>query len=358
MTLLIFYLLLALGVSFMCSILESSLLCMSPSFVKDAEEKGKKVGVVLSKLKANIDRPLAGILSLNTIAHTVGAAGVGAQAASVFGDGYFGVISAILTLLILFFSEIIPKTLGALYWKQLAGFTAYTCQFIIVGLYPLVWFSEKLTKLLSPKGGSEGQISRDEVVAMAQLGHIEGVIEENESKIIRNLIRFRSIQVDDIMTPRTVVNKLPETMTCGEAVKTESSTRFSRIPIHSEDTEHITGYVLNQKVFEQVAFDKHDTLLSEIKRPIRLVSEDDSLSNLFNNLFSHKEQIALVVDEYGGMSGLVSHEDLIETLLGLEIMDESDQTEDMRELARKQWTERAKKLGLVMPHLDEDSKED
>jgi CBS domain containing-hemolysin-like protein len=358
MILLIFYLMLALGVSFLCSVLEASLLSMSPSFVKDAHEKGKKTGVILTGLKENIDRPLAGILSLNTIAHTVGAAGVGAQAASVFGKGYFGVISAILTLLILFFSEIIPKTLGALYWKQLAGFTAYTCQFIIVGLYPLVWVSEKLTKLLSPKGGGEGQVSRDEVVAMAQIGLSEGVIAENESKIIRNLIRFRSIQVDDIMTPRTVVSKLSEGMTCGEAVNAESLSRFSRIPIHSGDAEHITGYVLKQQVLEQVAFDKHDTQLSAIKRPIRLVSEDDSLSSLFNTLFSNKEQIALVVDEYGGMSGLVTSEDLIETLLGLEIVDESDQTEDMRELARKQWEERAKKLGLVVPNLVEDQEED
>lgn len=351
MTLLILYLVLALGVSFLCSILEASLLSMSPSFVKDAEEKGTKTGAILATLKTNIDRPLAGILSLNTIAHTVGAAGVGAQAASVFGEGYFGIISAVLTLLILFFSEIIPKTLGALYWKQLAAFTAYTCKFIIVGLYPLVWISEKLTKLLSPKGPLEGQVSRDEVVAMAQLGHSEGVIGEQESKIIHNLIRFRRIQVDDIMTPRTVVSKLPETMTCGDAAKENSLKRFSRIPVHSEDAEHITGYVLKQKVLEQVAFDKHDTLLSEIRRPIRLVHEDASLSNLFNDLFPHKEHIALVVDEYGGMSGLVTNEDLIETLLGLEITDESDETEDMRELARKRWEERARKLGIVVPEV-------
>lgn len=327
---------------------------MSPSFVKDTEGKGTKTGVILASLKENIDRPLAGILSLNTIAHTVGAAGVGAQAASVFGEGYFGVISAVLTLLILFFSEIIPKTLGALYWKQLAAFTAYTCKFIIVALYPLVLISERLTKLLSPRGPHEGQISRDEVVAMAQLGHSEGVIAERESKIIRNLIRFRRIQVDDIMTPRTVVSKLPESMACGEAVKQDSLSRFSRIPVHSEDAEHITGYVLKQKVLEQVAFDKHDTLLSDIKRPIRLIHEDESLSNLFNSLFSHKEHMALVVDEYGGMSGLVTSEDLIETLLGLEITDESDETEDMRDLARKRWEERARKLGIVVPELQKE----
>jgi len=349
MTLLILYLALALGFSFLCSVLEASLLSMSPSFIKDAEEKGTKTGVILASLKANIDRPLAGILSLNTIAHTVGAAGVGAQAASVFGQGYFGIISAVLTLLILFFSEIIPKTLGALYWKQLAVFTAYTCKFIIFSLYPLVWISEKLTKVLSPNGPIEGQVSRDEVVAMAKLGHSEGVIAERESRIIRNLIRFRSILVDDIMTPRTVLSKLPETMNCGDAVKEEALKRFSRIPIHTDNAEEITGYVLKQQVLEQVAFDKHDKPLSEIKRPIHLVHEDDSLSSLFNDLLLHKEHVALVVDEYGGVSGLVTHEDLIETLLGLEITDESDEIEDMRELARRRWEERAGRLGLVVP---------
>ena len=217
-----------------------------------------------------------------------------------------------------------------------------------MGLYPLVWISEKFTKLVQPEN-SEGQVSRDEVVAMAQLGLSEGVIAENESKIIRNLIRFHHVQVDDIMTPRTVVSALPETLSCGEAIKEKRMLQFSRIPVYAEDPEHITGYVLKQQILEQVAFDKHDTPLVEIKRSIRLVSETASLSSLFNSLFSHKEQIALVVDSYGGMSGVVTHEDLIETLLGFEIMDEFDQTEDMRELARKRWQERAKKMGIELP---------
>ncbi len=349
MTLLFLYLLLALGVSFLCSILEASLLSMSPTFVKNAEKQGTKTGVILAQLKTDIDRPLAAILSLNTIAHTVGAAGVGAQATALFGQVYFGLISAILTLLILFLSEIIPKTLGAIYAKELAAFTAYSCQAIIIGLYPFVWISKKFTKSLQPENGGEGKVSRDEVVAMAQLGLSEGVIAENESKIIRNLIRFHHVQVDDIMTPRTVVGVLPENLSCGEAIKESRVLQFSRIPVFAEDPEHITGYVLKQQVLEQVAFDKHDTPLSDIKRPIRLVSETDSLSSLFNDLFSSKEQIALVVDNYGGMSGVVTHEDLIETLLGFEIMDEFDETEDMRELARKRWQERAKKMGIELP---------
>jgi CBS domain containing-hemolysin-like protein len=346
MLLLVIYLLLALGVSFLCSILEAGLLSMSPSFVKNEEEKGKKLGTILRDLKADIDRPLAGILSLNTIAHTVGAAGVGAQAATLFGKAYFGIISAVLTLLILFFSEIIPKTLGAVYWKQLAGFTAYSCLVIIRLLYPLVWISEKLTKILQPKGGREGIISRDEVVAFAQLGLDEGVIAENESKIIRNLIRFRNIRIKDIMTPRPVLGSLSESITCGQAIKEESIIRFSRIPIYTQDVDHISGYVLKQKILEQVALDKHDVVLSEIKRPIRLVAEEGSLSRLFSDLFSNKEQMAIVVDDYGDLAGLVTNEDLIETLLGMEIMDESDHTEDMRELARERWKERAKNMGI------------
>ncbi len=349
MTLLVLYLLLALGVSFLCSILEAGLLSMSPSYVKFEEETGSKRGILLGKLKGNIDRPLAAILSLNTIAHTVGAAGVGAQATVVFGNGYFGIISAVLTFLILFFSEIIPKTLGALYWKQLAGFTAYTCSVIITFLYPLVWLSEKLTKVLQPSGDGEGNVSRDEVVALAQLGLDEGVIAESESTIIRNLIRFRNIRIKDIMTPRPVLSTLSETTTCAEALERKSILRFSRIPVYLEDVDHISGYVLKQKILEQVALDKHDTPLSEIKLPIRLVAEESSLSRLFNDLFSHREQIAMVVDEYGDVAGLVTNEDLIETLLGMEIMDESDHTEDMRELARKRWEERAKKMGLEIP---------
>ncbi len=349
MALLLFYLFLALGFSFLCSILEASLLSMPPSFVKNLEGKGTKVGRRLAALKKDIDRPLAAILSLNTIAHTVGAAGVGAQAASVLGQGYFGVISAILTLLILFVSEIIPKTLGALYWKSLVGFTAYSCQVIIVLLSPLVWISEKLIRVIQPKGKIEDKISRDEVVAMAQLGLSEGVIAESESNIIRNLIRFKNIRIEDIMTPRTVVSKLDESIACDEAIRKRTDMRFSRIPVFADNPENIIGYVLKQRILEEVAFDRHSTLISEIKRPIRVISEQASLATLFSELLHSREQIAVVVDEYGSMSGIVTQEDLIETLLGLEIIDESDQAEDMRELARRKWKQRAERMGIVLP---------
>jgi CBS domain containing-hemolysin-like protein len=346
MALLIFFLLLALGVSFLCSVLEACLLSIPPSFVKTLGIGKSKTGKRLSRLKDDIDRPLAAILSLNTIAHTVGAAGVGAQAAAVFGHGFFGIISAVLTVLILFVSEIIPKTLGAVYWKGLAGFTALCCEVIIVALLPLVWISEKLTNILKPKGKTEAILNRDELVTLAQLGSKEGVIAEKESTIIRNFLRFHDIRIEDITTPRTVVAKVPETMTCGEAIKERSIIRFSRILVHSKDYDDITGYVLKQRILEEVAFDRHSTLISEIQCPIRIVSAQSSLSYLFRKLFDYNEHIALVVDEYGTMSGLVTNEDLIETLLGLEIVDESDQVVDMREFARQKWRERAKRMGI------------
>lgn len=302
----------------------------------------------MARLKGNIDRPLAAILSLNTIAHTVGAVGVGAQAAAVFGHGYFGIISAVLTVLILFVSEIIPKTLGAVYWRRLAGFTAVCCEVIIVVLLPLVWISEKLTNFFKPKGRVEAITNRDELVTLAQLSFKEGVIAEKESAMIRNLLRFHNIRVEDIMTPRTVVAKVSETLTCGDAIKDGSIIRFSRILVHSKDYDDITGYVLKQRILEEVAFDRHTTLISEVKCPIRIVSAQSSLSNLFRDLFDHNEQIALVVDEYGSISGLVTNEDLIETLLGLEIVDESDQVVDMRELARRKWRERAKRMDIEL----------
>ena len=196
-------------------------------------------------------------------------------------------------------------------------------------------------------------MSRDEVVALAQLGLDEGVIAENESNIIRNLIRLKNIRIKDIMSPRPVLGILSETTTCADALQDKSILRFSRIPVYMEDVDHVSGYVLKQSILEQVAMDKHDTALSEIKRPIRLVAEESSLSHLFNDLFAHREQIAMVVDEYGDVAGLVTTEDLIETLLGMEIMDESDHTEDMRELARKRWEQRAKKMGLEIPQANQ-----
>ncbi len=340
MFVLLIYLLLALAVSFLCSILEAALLSMPPSFVRQQQQSGSKAGALLAEIKSNIDRPIAAILTLNTVAHTVGAAGVGAQAVAVFGEAYFGLISAVLTFLILVFSEIIPKTIGAQYWRSLTSFTAYTCRAIVVGTLPLVWLSEQLTKLMQPKDIIGHGVSRDEVVALAQVGLSEGVLDETESRVIGNLIRLRGIRVESIMTPRLVLGMVSDTTTCEGAMAHRATHRFSRILVYSDSPENVVGYALRNDILRQVANDEHDKQVGALKRPIRIVSEFATVSSLFRTFVANNEQIALVVDEFGGTSGVVTMEDIIETLLGLEIVDESDRDVDMRELARQRMSER------------------
>lgn len=346
---LIGYLVLALGVSFLCSILEAALLSMPPSFVRQVERDGRRYGARLGYLKRNIDQSLAAILTLNTIAHTVGAAGVGSQAVAIFGDAYFGIISAILTLLILLLSEIIPKTLGAQYWRMLAKFTTYTCHAIVIGTYPLVLLSKRITALLQSKDHVGASVSRDEFIALAHIGKSEGVLAENESRMIRSLIRFRDLRVENIMTPRTVMGSLPEDIQCGKAIEKSPAKRFTRIPLYSQNKDDITGYVLKTDLLQTIVNGGSDTHLSELRRPVRNVSKKDTLSKLFDELLTHDEHIAIVIDEFGGTSGLVTLEDVIETLIGLEIVDESDSEVDMRELARKRWEQRAREIGLLPP---------
>lgn len=344
---LVVYLLLALGVSFVCSILEAALLSMPPSFVRQAERDGSSYGRRLSLLKKDIDQSLAAILTLNTIAHTVGAAGVGAQAVAIFGEAYFGVISAVLTLLILLLSEIIPKTLGAQNWRELAKVTTYACHAIVVATYPIVSLSSRITSLLQSKDNQGSSVSRDEIVSLAQIGSSEGILAESESRMIRNLIRFRDLKVESIMTPRTVIGSIHEETSCQQAITQTDLLRFTRIPVYSGNKDDISGYVIKTDLLQQIANGKPETRAAELKRPIRLVSELDSLTRLFDELLSHHEHIAIVLDEYGCTSGLVTMEDLIETLIGLEIIDESDNEIDMRALARERWAKRAKEMGLL-----------
>lgn len=346
MIVLFLYLALALGISFLCSILEAALLSMTPSFVSQVEQSGATYGKRLGLLKANVDQALSGILTLNTVAHTVGAAGVGSQAVAIFGESYFGVISAILTLLILFFSEIIPKTLGAQHWRSLARFTTYACHGIVIATYPLVMITKRLTALLESEDADKASVSRDEIVALAHLGRNEGILAESESRMIRSLIRFRDLRVNDIMTPRTVLSSLPESTTCEEAFELEMCVRFTRIPLFQEKRDEITGYVIKSDLLQKIAKGAPKTSLGELKRPIRVVSNFDTLPKVFDDLHFHHEHIAIVVDEYGGISGIVTLEDIIETLLGLEIVDEMDSEVDMRELARKRWKKRAKEMGI------------
>ncbi len=346
MGLLLLYVALAIGVSFLCSVMEAVLLSVTPSYVAALEREGSTVGKRLHQFKENVDRPLAAILSLNTIAHTVGAAGVGAQAAVVFGEAYTGIVAGVLTLLILVLSEIIPKTLGAVYWRTLTPALVRLLTATILVMWPLVKLSQGLTYLLS-QDEDEAAFSREEFTAMAELGEEEGVFEEKESRILRNLFRFNSLRVKDVMTPRTVIFQMPERKTIGDVVEEHDEFRFSRIPVYDGDPDDITGYVLKDEMLLRAAQEEFDVSLSEISRDILVVHETLALPDLLERLLDRLEHIALVVDEYGGVAGVVTMEDVVETLLGLEIVDEADSVEDMQALARKQWFKRARELGMV-----------
>ncbi len=346
MTLLLVYMALALGFSFLCSIMEAVLLSVSPSFVARQEQEGLRLGTRLRKFKDNVDQPLAAILSLNTIAHTVGAAGAGAQAATVFGDAYIGVISAVLTFLILVFGEVIPKTLGAAYWRRLAPSVVRLLEVTIWIMYPLVKLADTLTRWLT-KGRERSKVHRDEFIALAQLGTREGVFHKYESRILNNLFCFREVRTSDIMTPRTVLFALSENLSVDETLSLHSHLPFSRIPVYGENLDQITGFVLKNEILRAGQDKKGAALLSEMRRPLVVIPEALPLHRLFERLMDEKAHIALAVDEYGGTQGVVTMEDFIETLLGLEIVDEIDTVEDMQAMAREQWRKRALKLGLI-----------
>ena len=341
----------ALLLSFFCSLAEATLLSITPSYIADLAEREPKKSAILKALKEdNIDRSLAAILTLNTVAHTVGAIVSGAKATVVFGSAWFGVFSAVMTLLILFLSEILPKTLGAMLWRKLTGFTALFIQIITLCLYPLIWVSEKFTKLVA-RGHDVHVFSRDEFVAMAGIGEESGHINERESNIIRNLFRFSGLRAQDIMTPRTVIAALDETLTVSEALAIKGDTPFSRIPLYSEDLHTITGFVLKNEILLSVARDQLDIPLSQFRRDIMTITRSISLSKLLDLFLNTRQHIALVVGEYGETKGIVTLEDVLETLLGMEIMDEVDKVEDMQVLARQQWEKRALALGIDLDLL-------
>ena len=346
MILLFIFLFLALFVSFLCSIMEAVLLSTPPSFLIVNKEKGHHWAKVFLDLKNNVDKPLAAILSLNTVAHTIGAAGVGAQAIKVFGEASFGIISALLTLMILVFSEIIPKTIGARYWRSLAKGSSYIIKAMIIFTYPLVWLSAIITWIFSRK--EKGQTtSREEIAAMATIGAVEGVFSENEYKIIHNILKLKNVKVTEIMTPRVVVAVADEKLTLREFLKSKNYLNFSRIPVYSNNEENFTGYVFRQTVLEKLAEDQHDLLLKDIRREILIVPNSIVLYSLWEKLLEKKEHIAIIVDEYGGLDGIVTMEDVIETLLGLEIVDEKDTITDMRQYAIERWKTRQAKYKIL-----------
>ena len=350
MGLLLLYVGIALTFSFLCSLMEATILSVTPSYVAALEAKHRSVAKILRHLKEDINRPLAAILTLNTIANTFGATAAGAQAARVFGNTYIAVFSAVLTLLILFLSEIIPKTLGALHWRKLAPFTARVLWVLIPTLWPLVALSRRLTRVIS--GGRTGSVvHREEFTALAELGAREGLFRAEENRVLRNLFRLGSLRAKHIMTPRIVLFALPESATVQDVLREHTEFRFSRIPVYGDTLDNVSGYVLKDDVLLCGARDQHTRRMSELRREIVVVPESLPLPTLLERFLDSREHIALVVDEYGGTAGVVSMEDVVETVLGMEIVDEADKHKDMQELAREQWLKRARRLGLVQDDL-------
>lgn len=334
MSLLILFVVLAIGVSFLCSILEAVLLSISPSFVEASENERPEFAAKLRGLRSDIERPLAAILSLNTIAHTVGATGAGAQAAVVFDDTGVGIFSALLTLGILILSEIIPKTLGATYWRGLAPFTVRVLPFLILVQLPLVWMSQALTKFLK-RGATHSEVSREEITALTTAGHRLGVIEEDETRVVANLFELPNIRVTDVMTPRTVIEHVSEDATIGSIVEGRDTFTFSRLIVSGESIDDVAGFVLVREMLVAALRDEKDRKVSEFTRELPRVSEKIDLDTLFDFLLDRDAHIALAEDQYGGTAGLVTMEDVLETLLGSEIMDEHDIAADLQKVARR-----------------------
>lgn len=326
--------------------MEAVLLSTPISFLLAKKEEGNVWANSFMQLKKKIDKPLAAILSLNTVAHTIGAAGVGAQAVKIFGEMYFGIISAILTILILLFSEIIPKTIGARYTKSLARISYYFIKTMIVITYPLVILASFVTRLFANRKRKQ-TTSREEIAALASLGAGEGLFSDKEFIIIQNILKLKNVKVAEIMTPRVVVSVASEDLPLAEFLKNKEYLKFSRIPVFSGKLENITGYVIRQNVLEKLAEDKHNLKLKEIKRDIVIVPSSMAIFSLWEKLLERKEHIALIVDEYGGIDGIVTMEDIIETLLGLEILDEKDTITDMQKFARDRWLTRQAKYSLL-----------
>ncbi len=342
MTLLFLYLFLALFVSFLCSLLESVILSVTHSHVNLLIKENKRGGRSLKNLKENIDKPLAAILTLNTIAHTIGAAGVGAQVLKIYGNKWVALASILLTLAILIFSEIIPKNLGAVYWKKLAPFCAYLTNYLIYITYPFGLLFEVISKLIVPNKSQEETMSREEMIVAAETGAEEGVLVDKESRIIKNLLRLNLILAEDVMTPRSVVFALQKDMTVGQILKNNSPILFSRIPVYDKDIDDIIGMVLRFKIIEMSAHDCHDCKIEDLIMPIHTVLEEKPVATILDEFIKKREHIFIVNESHGGTAGIITLEDVIETLLGVEIVDEFDSVEDMRKFALEQWELRKK----------------
>ena len=336
MNTLFFYFFLALGVSFLCSLLESIILSITHSHVAVLAKTGSKAGRLLENMKENINKPLAAILTVNTVANVVGAAGVGAQAMKLFGSEWVAILSGLLTLCILIFSEIIPKTLGTVYWRPLAGPAVYMIRGLIYLTYPFVFLSNYFSKIFASENHQQ-KVSRQEVVAMAEMGEDEGSIREKESDIIENLFNLNDVVAEDVMTPRSVVFALQKDSTVGDVVEEHTPIAFSRIPIFDKDMDDILGFIHRYDLVNKQAEDQFHIKMKDILEPIHTVKQEDSIASILDEFVRRRQQIFMVIDEFGTTTGLITLEDAIETLLGVEIVDEHDSVVDMRKLATEKF---------------------
>jgi CBS domain containing-hemolysin-like protein len=297
-----------------------------------------RTGGMLSKVKERLDESLSSILILNTFAHTMGAAGVGSQAIQVFGAKWETLIAVLLTLAILYFSEIIPKTLGATFWRQLAIPSAFIIAWLVRLVYPLVWISTRLTKLFSRN--KEEEITREEIIALASLGLRDGTLVSQENEYLANILKLREIHTEEVLTPRSVVHMLPDNLTVTEALDQTQTRQFTRMPIYGEGIDDIKGKVIRADLFEAERSGRGSEPISQFAKPIIRVSEKLPVQQLLDMFIKNRAHLFLVEDEFGQTSGIVTLEDAIETLLGREILDESDIVEDMQALARGKYRQR------------------
>lgn len=335
MTLLLAYFFLALVLSFLCSLLEAVLLSTPSSYPSILSKQNVQDGARLERFKENINRPLAAILTLNTFAHTLGAAGVGAQTLELYGEGSVALASGILTLLILIFSEIIPKTIGSVYWRSLIGTTTMIIEVLIFFTYPLVLLAE----FISNFGNGEATVTREEVIAMAEMGEDEGVLEEQETDIIENTLKLKDVKAKDIMTPRSVIFALNSDLTVGQVLEEHDTLDFTRIPIYSTDLDAIDGMVNRYEIINRKADDQFSTRMHEISQEVPIVNENDSIDKVLELFIKNRDHMALVNNDSKVLTGLITLEDAIETILGQEIVDEHDSVVDMRDLAESKESE-------------------
>ncbi len=343
MTLLIFFAVMAISVSFLCSVMEAALLSITPSYIAQLEDKKPKLYKQVSNLKQNIDNPLAAILSLNTIAHTVGATGVGAQVADMYGQSYIGLASGVMTIAILVLSEILPKSIGAKYWKKLIPSMVVTLHIMMFLLAPFLWVSQLITRWFD-SSGEESDI-KDEIKALAKMGRDEKIIDENKYRVIANVVNLQEVKVKDIMTPRIVVHSVPPRMTIKAFDQFISTSPFSRFPIIDEQQQLFLGYIHKSSSYKA----KDDELVDDYARPMRSYSTEARLEDVLSKMIDDRNHMALVIDQFENWAGIVTLEDIIETILGKEIVDETDQVPDMRLYAKIKWKKKRELRGIKTP---------